>query len=83
MPLHRPTIEAQLQRAELSLSTWGKSLAEKGVAEADYRRSPKFRNLSARCTQIRRRLQSVAAGEAVTAEVAARKAGDSSEATEE
>ena len=74
MPLHRPTIEAQLQRAEQTLSAWSKALESQGIGAADFRRDPKFRRLSGRCTQIRRRLGAVVEGEAITAAVAQHKA---------
>lgn len=82
MPLHRPTIEAQLMRAEQTLSAWGKSLETQGVGAAELRLNPKYRKLSGRCTQIRRRLSAVAEGEAVTAAVAERHAGGGEEAAE-
>lgn len=82
MPLHRPTIEAQLQRAEQTLSAWGKSLESQGIESGDHRLDPKYRKLSGRCTQIRRRLGAVAEGEAVTAAVAQRSAEGGEEASE-
>lgn len=74
MPLHRPTIEAQLKRAEQTLAAWSKALASQGVGADRFARNPKFRQLSGRCTQLRRRLGAVVEGEAITVAVAQHRA---------
>jgi hypothetical protein len=79
MGLKRDNLEWQLERANTELSAFEKELDEKGVS-ADGRAShPKWRNLSARTRQLRRRLNAVSKVEATNVEVAQRKEANSAE----
>jgi hypothetical protein len=73
MPLSRATLERQLQAANADLATYAKSLQEKGLTEAEFKRNTKWRSLNANIRTVRRRLSAVAGTEANNAEVAKRK----------
>lgn len=79
MGMKRDNLEWQLSRATAELSAFEKELDESKVATEARSRNAKWRNLSARCRQLRRRLIAVARVEANNAEVAQRKAGNSAE----
>lgn len=74
MPLKRVTLEFQLELAKGSLNRWIAKLEAKGIAKDSFRRNPRWRQLNARCNQIKRRLARVAEIEAINKEVAERKA---------
>lgn len=80
MGLKRDNLEWQLSRASTELTTYEKQLDEKGVAADARSRNAKWRNLNARCRQLRSRLGAVAKMEATNAEVAQRKEASSAEA---
>ena len=69
MPLSRTTLERQLQAANADLATFAKSLQEKGLTEAQYKRNTKWRLLNANIRTVRRRLAAVAGVEANNAAV--------------
>jgi len=73
MPLSRTTLERQLQAANADLATYAKSLQEKGLTEAEFKRNTKWRSLNANIRTVRRRLAAVAGTEANNADVAKRK----------
>lgn len=73
MPLSRATLERQLQAANADLATYAKSLQEKGLTEAEFKRNTKWRSLNANIRTVRRRLAAVSGTEANNAEVAKRK----------
>ena len=80
MGMKRDNLEWQLNRANTELSAFEKQLDEAGVA-ADVRpRNAKWRNLSARGRQLRRRLIAVSKVEATNVEVAQRKETNAAEA---
>ena len=74
MPLSRTTLERQLQAANADLATFAKSLQEKGLTEAQYKKNTKWRQLNANIRTIRRRIAAVTQTEANNAEVIKRKA---------
>lgn len=80
MGLKRDNLEWQLNRASTELSTFEKQLDENGVAADARSRNAKWRNLNARCRQLRSRLGAVAKMEATNAEVTQRKEANSAEA---
>ena len=69
----RPNLEWQLSHASNELSAWEKDLDQQGVAAATRARNPKWRNLNARCRQLRHRLAAVATVEANNAALLQRK----------
>lgn len=73
MPLSRSTLERQLEAANADLATFAKSLQEKGLGEAEFKRNTKWRSLNANIRTVRRRLAAVSVTEANTAAVAQRK----------
>ncbi len=73
MPLSRTTLERQLQTANEDLASFAKSLQEKGLAEAEFKRNTKWRSLNANIRTVRRRLAAVAQTEANNAAVVQRK----------
>lgn len=73
MPLSRTTLERQLQTANADLATFAKSLQEKGLTEAQYKRNALWRSLNANIRTVRRRLAAVAQTEANNAAVVQRK----------
>ena len=73
MPLSRTTLERQLQAANTDLQTYAKSLQEKGLTEAEFKKNTLWRSLNANIRTVRRRLAAVAKTEATNAEVAQRK----------
>ena len=79
MGMKRDNLEWQLSRASTELSTFEKELDENKVAADARPRNAKWRNLSARCRQLRHRLNAVAKVEANNVEVAQRKAAASAE----
>ena len=74
MPLSRSTLERQLQAANADLATFAKTLQEKGLTEAQFKRNTKWRSLNAEIRTVRRRLAAVAATEANNAAVEQHKA---------
>ena len=64
MPLSRSTLERQLQAANADLATFAKTLQEKGLTEAQFKRNTKWRSLNAGIRTVRRRLAAVAGVEA-------------------
>lgn len=70
----RSTLEWQLSRATSELSNCEKELDQKGIATDARPRHPQWRNLNARCRQLRNRLNAVSKQEAVNNELAQRKA---------
>lgn len=79
MGLKRDNLEWQLGRFGAELSAYEKQLDENGVASTARSRDPKWRNLNARCRQLRNRLNAVTKVEATNAEVAQRKEANSAE----
>ena len=73
MPLSRSTLERQLEADNADLATFAKSLKEKGLGEAEFKKNTKWRSLNANIRTVRRRLAAVAVTEANTAAVAQRK----------
>ena len=73
MPLSRSTLERQLEAANADLATFAKSLQERGLGEAEFKKNTKWRSLNANIRTVRRRLAAVAVTEANTAAVAQRK----------
>ena len=73
MPLSRTTLERQLQAANADLATFAKSLQEKGLTEAEFKRNTTWRALNANIRTVRRRLAAVAQTEANNAAVVQRK----------
>ena len=73
MPLSRTTLERQLQAANADLATFSKSLQEKGLTEAQYKKNALWRSLNANIRTVRRRLAAVAQTEANNAAVAQKK----------
>lgn len=69
MPLSRPTLERQLEAANADLAAYVKTLQEKGLTEADFKRNTKWRSLNAGIRTVRRRLAAVAGVEANNAAV--------------
>lgn len=80
MGMKRDNLEWQLNRASTELSAFEKELDENQVAVDTRPRNAKWRNLNARCRQLRHRLHAVARVEANNVEVAQRKAAASAEA---
>lgn len=79
MGLKRDNLEWQLERANTELSAFEKELDQKGIAADDRSSHPKWRNLNARSSQLRRRLNAVAKVEATNVEVTQRKEANSAE----
>lgn len=69
MPLSRTTLERQLQAANADLATFAKSLQEKGLTEAQYKKNALWRSLNANIRTVRRRLAAVGKTEANNAAV--------------
>jgi hypothetical protein len=80
MGMKRDNLEWQLNRASTELSAFEKELDENQVAAEARSRNAKWRNLNARCRQLRNRLNAVAKVEATNIEVAQRKAAGTAEA---
>lgn len=59
MPLSRPTLERQLEAANADLAAFVKTLQEKGLSEADYKRNTTWRSLNADIKTVRRRLTAI------------------------
>jgi hypothetical protein len=76
MGMKRDTLEWQLSRANGELAAFEQQLDEQQVANDTRPRNAKWRNLNARCRQIRNRLNAVAKVEATNAEVAQRKSAE-------
>ena len=74
MPLSRNTLERQLQTANAELAAFSKSLQEKGLSEAQFKKNAIWRSLNADIRTVRRRLAAVAQTEANNAAVVQRKA---------
>lgn len=79
MGMKRDNLEWQLNRASSELSAFEKQLDESGVAADVRSKNAKWRNLNARCRQLRHRLIAVAKVEATNVEVAQRKEANSAE----
>lgn len=80
MGMKRDNLEWQLARASTELATFEKQLDTDGVATTARPKHPKWRNLAARCRQLRNRLNAVARVEANNADVAKRKEAKNAEA---
>ena len=74
MPLSRSTLERQLQAANADLAAFSKTLQEKGLTEAQYKKNTKWRSLNAEIRTVRRRLAAVTQTETNNAAVAQHKA---------
>ena len=74
MPLKRDSLERQLEQTKSVLDQVKAELMEKGVAEGDLKKQPKYRDASGDMRTVKRRLQVVTANEAIGAD-----AGDSSD----
>lgn len=74
MPLSRATLERQLEAANADLAAYAKTLQEKGLTEADFKRNTKWRSLNADIRTVRRRLSAVTTTEANNAAVEKHKA---------
>ena len=70
----RPNLEWQLSHANTELSACEKELDQQGLAAEARPRNPKWRNLNARCRQLRSRLGAVAKVEANNESLIQRKA---------
>lgn len=79
MGMKRDNLEWQLSRASTELSAFEKELDQGGVAAEIRPKNAKWRNLSGRCRQLRRRLIAVSKVEATNIEVAQRKESASAE----
>ena len=79
MVLKRTTLERSLEQAQESQKAWEDALDKQGVAEADRSKDTRWRSLDGDRRTILRRLKSVTATETLSAEVAARRNGSSSE----
>lgn len=79
MPLSRPVLEAQLQRAEAAMNKLVSALKTDKVEESAFGLNPVWRSLNADCKQIRRRLRALTETETITAELAARKSAEEAE----
>lgn len=79
MGMKRDNLEWQLSRVNTELSAFEKQLDENGVAAEARPRNAKWRNLSARGRQLRKRLNAVTKVEATNAEVAQRKEANTAE----
>lgn len=80
MGMKRDNLEWQLNRSNTELSAFEKQLDESGVAAEARPRNAKWRNLSARSRQLRKRLNAVAKVEANNVEVSQRKEANAAEA---
>ncbi len=78
----RGTLEWQLSRASTELSSCEKDLDQKGIAADARKRNPKWRNLNARCRQLRNRINAVSRVEAINQEVLQRKTAAAAAVTE-
>ena len=76
----RPNLEWQLSHASNELATCEKELDQQGLASEARPRNPKWRNLNARCRQLRSRLSAVAKVEANNESLIQRKAAATAEA---
>lgn len=74
MPLSRQTLERQLQAANADLAAYAKTLQEKGLTEAEFKRNTKWRSLNAGIRTVRRRLAAVTQTETNNAAVSQHKA---------
>lgn len=74
MPISRAVLERQIDLANKDIAACVEQLKKNGVAQADFRKSAKWRTLNAKANQIQRRLNSLAKVEANNAEVERRKA---------
>ena len=79
MGMKRENLEWQLTRASTELSTCENQLDQNGVAADARKQNPKWRNLSARCRQLRKRLIAVTKVETNNVEVTQRKEAKSAE----
>ena len=70
----RASLEWQLSNASTELTCCEKELDQQGLAVAARPRHPKWRNLNARCRQLRHRLAAVGRIEANNEELKQRKA---------
>ncbi len=80
MGLKRDNLEWQLSRASSELTAYEKQLDAAGTAAGVRSKNPKWRNLNARCRQLRHRLLAVGQVEANNVAVAQRKEAKSAEA---
>ncbi|ADG69747.1 hypothetical protein Plim_3936 [Planctopirus limnophila DSM 3776] len=75
MPLSREVLERQLSSARKALAQQAETLGKAGVEQSKFSKYPAYRELSANCLKISRRLNAVAVIEKNNELVAARKAG--------
>ena len=83
MPLKRENIERQLATAQEDLAACVSKLKESGVDAKSYRKNAIWRNLDAKCRQLKTRLISVKSTEDREAECATRKAAAGESAGDE
>ena len=76
----RANLEWQLSHASNELSACEKELDQQGLAATARPRHPKWRNLNARCRQLRHRLAAVATIEANNEDLKQRRAAVTAEA---
>lgn len=74
MPQSRADLERQLQAARARRDAVAARLQQQGIAAADLRKQPAWRNAHAAYRQLTRRLRAVAAKEQLVAQKAARAA---------
>lgn len=65
MPLKRDSLERQLEQSQTILDQVKADLIEKGVAESDLKKQPKYRDASGDLRTVKRRLEAVTAKEAI------------------
>lgn len=68
MPLKRESLERQLEQAQAAVEQVKSDLTERGVADSDLSRQPKYRDASADLRAVKRRLNAVTAKEAIGAD---------------
>ena len=81
MGMKRENLEWQLQRASTELTAFEQQLDQEKVPAETRPRNAKWRNINARCRQLRRRLLAVGRVEANNVEVAKRKEAKSAGTT--
>ena len=67
MPLSRENLERQLAQAQVVLQQAAAELKEQGVSDKELRRQPKWRKANAAVRQLKTRLGTVSAKEALSA----------------
>jgi len=76
MPHHASQLERQLNNAQAELAARKKVLDEKSVSAGDRRRDPVWRQLTAKCQKIEKRVQAAAAVLALDEDVKQRRAAN-------